>query len=1353
MRKTTPTPKPKAPTFDIGGRRLSVDTFSPPWKTEYGSATAMTIEELAKKSGEIHGHVQRPSACMVSVVGFAGGFHRLEALPESKEGEKLLKFLLYSGYKWNKPVPPAVMLFFRPPFWNIGEYPGPVSLGEGVKLKVYGSFFSLFSKKKGYAEPAITVKYCESSTHSSPWGSRSGSPSPFGPTPLHEQGTKTSPKGKGAGQTTGLPQGSLQEMVYSLLSNKVAGVWERRLAKEYQAFFHEAPPSDLIEKTKTMSFIKWEEIVEGNPILYLKDECCKDFKPESAKSGEDRSVKPSEDKRAGEDARMSEAKKTRPSFTGEKDTPASKRGRSEPPHTSPSPSLSSSSSSPGSSTLGKPSAIPSKFDFSSSSTQHKNQSGWAPNPSLSGSSGAHRDGRGSATSQNTKEGVFVFSARSSSAPATPTSPPSSRSRSPWMPRRLRTPFEEKPTVAVAEKTSPPPLPSTMDFSGSGEEGEIFEVATSFISSPFSFFVQLTGEHYEKFQQMEKEMNDHFSKEAKQASSVEVDQLCACCWDGEEGSDGDQWCRALVLSKQDSQMVDVMFPDYGNSETLNVKDLKELPHSFYQLPFQAIHCCLHGLTEEDDSDKVYEKLYELAADKVCILHVMESAGSRVSVELVDPDSGDETINSILMKTFHPVSTLAPQLPAPGSPPVDVKLTNVDDHGVISLQVVGPGLNRLQQLMTHINETCSKKPKAADFVKKVTEGMVCCAKFHADNQWYRVKVVNRQSENKGRILVEYVDFGNEESVERLKMRKAPDIELFSLPFQAVKCTLAGLPPPEGQWMEEAVAEVVECLNREDLQMVVVQPATDNSLASVQILLKEEEACFNDYLLSEGTLFGLPGEAIPEETAEEHETLEFVTPDSSSVSSHHSQGSYSDGGLEEPPPSPETDNQEQGPGTENQERGPGTRTEKQERSPGRREERNGKGGDPEDVGLAAKLVGLSLDGDGESSDSISGYDTAAEVLPPSQNGDGKAADSEIERRSDQTSKAQVEEEPLPAASAVHRLEPPVTEPRCTDKSSVSVASQDHQQVAVEPQQTAPEPHVDGALNTARPSHSEVKSQTHLLPSTSVQSPNAPFLSPHTPHTPHTPTSSPRSQSPSRLSPAPGGLVPFTPPFSPPTSSPALVPRTPSQSSSASEGARELQYEALQPGKTVPVVVSWVASPSAFVIQVLSKLEQLEELMEVLNKYAESSRSFPAPADIVPGFICSANSGIDKRWYRAVVTALQLGEGDSPKEVHVQYLDYGGTEAVTLSQLRPLPSALAELPVQGIHASLHGVRPTGSGWSMEAAKYFEERVVERQFFAIELKRASLHSVVVLVDTSDGKDTLIHEELIKGEYAINVTQ
>ena len=68
-------------------------------------------------------------------------------------------------------------------------------------------------------------------------------------------------------------------------------------------------------------------------------------------------------------------------------------------------------------------------------------------------------------------------------------------------------------------------------------------------------------------------------------------------------------------------------------------------------------------------------------------------------------------------------------------------------------------------------------------------------------------------------------------------------------------------------------------------------------------------------------------------------------------------------------------------------------------------------------------------------------------------------------------------------------------------------------------------------------------------------------------------------------------------------------------------------------------------------------------------------------------------------------------------------------------------------------GVRPTGSGWSVEAAKYFEELVVERQFFAIELKKMSTHSIVVLVDTSEGKDTLIHEVLIRAKYAVKVAQ
>ena len=177
-----------------------------------------------------------------------------------------------------------------------------------------------------------------------------------------------------------------------------------------------------------------------------EDRSVKPSEDRSVKPGEDRSLKPGEDRRTREDVRTSEAKKTRSSsFAGEKDTPVTKKGRSEPP---------------GSSALGKPSAIPSEFDFlSSSSSQHRNQTGLSPSPSPSGP-GSPRDGRKATTPQNPKEGLFVFSAHPSFALAAPVSPPtSSRSRSSWLPRPQRSPVREKPAAAVAGKTSPPLLPS------------------------------------------------------------------------------------------------------------------------------------------------------------------------------------------------------------------------------------------------------------------------------------------------------------------------------------------------------------------------------------------------------------------------------------------------------------------------------------------------------------------------------------------------------------------------------------------------------------------------------------------------------------------------------------------------------------------------------------------------------------------------------------------------------------------------------------------------------------------------------------------------------------------------------
>ena len=69
------------------------------------------------------------------------------------------------------------------------------------------------------------------------------------------------------------------------------------------------------------------------------------------------------------------------------------------------------------------------------------------------------------------------------------------------------------------------------------------------------------------------------------SPVKEDQLYGYLWK-EEGDD--LWCRALVGGISGSE-ANVMFPDYGNSDTVEIDNLKELPGTYYEIPFQV--CCV------------------------------------------------------------------------------------------------------------------------------------------------------------------------------------------------------------------------------------------------------------------------------------------------------------------------------------------------------------------------------------------------------------------------------------------------------------------------------------------------------------------------------------------------------------------------------------------------------------------------------------------------------------------------------------------------------------------------------------------------------------------------------------------
>ena len=71
---------------------------------------------------------------------------------------------------------------------------------------------------------------------------------------------------------------------------------------------------------------------------------------------------------------------------------------------------------------------------------------------------------------------------------------------------------------------------------------------------------------------------------------------------------------------------------------------------------------------------------------------------------------------------------------------IKLTDVDETGVLSVQVVGPGLSQLEELTKQIEERYSASSVAG--VTPVVGGTYC-TEYSMDHCWYRVKVLKELS----------------------------------------------------------------------------------------------------------------------------------------------------------------------------------------------------------------------------------------------------------------------------------------------------------------------------------------------------------------------------------------------------------------------------------------------------------------------------------------------------------------------------------------------------------------------------------------------------------------------------------
>lgn len=150
------------------------------------------------------------------------------------------------------------------------------------------------------------------------------------------------------------------------------------------------------------------------------------------------------------------------------------------------------------------------------------------------------------------------------------------------------------------------------------------------------------------------------------------------------------------------------------------------------------------------------------------------------------------------------------------------------------------------------------------------------------------------------------------------------------------------------------------------------------------------------------------------------------------------------------------------------------------------------------------------------------------------------------------------------------------------------------------------------------------------------------------------------------------------------------------------KLPCEDLPVNSFCTATVQHVFDPSEFWIQTYNYANELDELMEHLNRLYEVSLSRHLVSNPAVGLYCAAKAE-DGNFYRARVVRIV-----DEKQIQVFFVDYGNTEVVSRSNIRSLPKDFKMLPCLALKCTLAGVRPKDGEWSQRGCEYFSHAVID---------------------------------------------
>uniref|UniRef100_A0AAQ6IAV5 Tudor domain-containing protein n=1 Tax=Anabas testudineus TaxID=64144 RepID=A0AAQ6IAV5_ANATE len=331
-------------------------------------------------------------------------------------------------------------------------------------------------------------------------------------------------------------------------------------------------------------------------------------------------------------------------------------------------------------------------------------------------------------------------------------------------------------------------------------GSVLDVSVSYITSPNDFWCQLV----QNAAHLKLLMHDIQARYAGSEFQPFVETACVA-----RHPDNGMWYRALVIHKHETPHVDVLFVDYGQTETVSLYDLRRISPEFLTLQGQAFRCSLLNPVDptsavnewSDEATARFHDFVESASSNFvilkCTIYAVMYSEQKIVFNIVDLETPFESVCTSMINLFKS----APPKKSSG-PSFRLDTYYYSTHNVktgTEEQVTVTCVNNVSQFYCQLERNAhvihDLKIKVSNLCCQLENvklpavfGTLCFAKY-TDGKWYRGQI----KATKPAVLVHFVDYGDTIEVDKSDLlpvpREASDI--MSVPVQALVCSLSDLP----------------------------------------------------------------------------------------------------------------------------------------------------------------------------------------------------------------------------------------------------------------------------------------------------------------------------------------------------------------------------------------------------------------------------------------------------------------------------------------------------------------------------------------------------------------------------------